>query len=59
MLVHGLGANSYAMGSIERTIRYLYPHAEVLNSRANEEEGEADIERMGRNLAVEVEEAVK
>lgn len=48
------------MSSIERTIRYLYPHVEILNSKANEEIGDGmGIEHMGRNLAVEVEEMVK
>lgn len=35
VLVHGYGASSLAMIFIERTIKYLYPHIDVLNSKSN------------------------
>jgi predicted esterase len=35
VLVHGYGANSKSMGYIERIMKYLYPHIEVLNSKIN------------------------
>ena len=53
MLAHGLGANSSGMAYIERTIRYLYPRIDILNSTSNEHIQEnIDFDAMGRNLAI-------
>lgn len=45
---------------IERTIKYLYPHVHVLNSKSNEIQSDsANIETMGRNLASEIEQEMQ
>lgn len=60
VLVHGYGASSLAMVFIERTIKYLYPHVHVLNSKSNEIQSDsANIETMGRNLASEIEQEMQ